>query len=96
MTGLKLVAGSDALDLLLDVRLDGFVTGYASAMLMIAKAAGMSQQEGERYADEQADQACSAMKRDPLVMEMQRQEILERLTGTDSGPYTVKTTDGGV
>lgn len=92
---MKLVAGSDALELLLDIRLDGITTGYATAMLTIAVAAGMSQDEAERYADDEADRALLAIKRDPLAMEEQRREVRERLAGVDSGPRTVRTIDGG-
>lgn len=77
------------LELLLDIRLDGIATGYATTMLMIAVAAGMSQDEAERYADDEADRALLAIKRDPLAMEEQRREVRERLAGVDSGPRTV-------
>ena len=95
MTRDELLAPGAGLELLLDIRLDGIATGYATAMLTIADAAGMSQDEAERYADDEADRALLAIKRDPLAMEEQRREVRERLAGVDSGPRTVRTIDGG-
>lgn len=96
MTRDELLAPGAGLELLLDIRLDGIATGYATAMLTIAVAvAGMSQDEAERYADDEADRALLAIKRDPLAMEEQRREVRERLAGVDSGPRTVRTIDGG-
>ena len=95
MTRDELLAPGAGLELLLDIRLDGFATGYATAMFMIAVAAGISQDEAERYADAEADRALLAIKRDPLAMEEQRREVRERLAGVDSGPRTVRTIDGG-
>lgn len=96
MTREELLAPGAGLELLLDIRLDGIATGYATAMFMIAvTAAGMSQDEAERYADDEADRALLAIKRDPLAMEEQRREVRERLAGVDSGPRTVRTIDGG-
>ena len=96
MTRDELLAPGAGLELLLDIRLDGIATGYATAMFMIANvAAGMSQDEAERYADDEADRALLAIKRDPLAMEEQRREVRERLAGVDSGPRTVRTIDGG-
>ena len=91
----ELLAPGAGLELLLDIRLDGITTGYATAMLTIAAASGMSQDEAERYADDEADRALLAIKRDPLAMEEQRREVRERLAGVDSGPRTVRTIDGG-
>lgn len=95
MTRDELLAPGAGLELLLDIRLDGIATGYATAMLMIADASGMSQDEAERYADDETDRALLAIKRDPLAMEEQRREVRERLAGVDSGPRTVRTIDGG-
>ena len=95
MTRDELLAPGAGLELLLDIRLDGIATGYATAMFMIAVAGGMSQDEAERYADDEADRALLAIKRDPLAMEEQRREVRERLAGVDSGPRTVRTIDGG-
>ena len=95
MTRDELLAPGAGLELLLDIRLDGITTGYATAMLTIAAASGMSQDEAERYADDEADRALLAIKRDPLAMEEQRREVRERLAGVDSGPRTVRTIDGG-
>ena len=89
MTRDELLAPGAGLELLLDIRLDGIATGYATAMFMIAVASGMSQDEAERYADDEADRALLAIKRDPLAMEEQRREVRERLAGVDSGPRMI-------
>ena len=95
MSGLKFVSGSDALELMLDIRLDGFATGYASAIFAVAGYLGMTEAEAEQFSDKDTDRLLQELKRDPLAMEAQRQEILQRLNGVDSGPYTIKTAGGG-
>ena len=73
------------MELLLDIRLDGIMTGYASAILHLL---------GDRpgaggIADKLAGQAMDAITADPLVMEAFRSQIAERVAGIDSGPITI-------
>lgn len=73
------------MDLLLDIRLDGMTTGYASAILHL-----LGDRPGaEEIADKLADQAMREIMADPLVMEAFRQQIVERLDGSNSGPFTL-------
>ena len=37
-----------------------------------------------------ADEAGQDIENDPLLMEAQRQQIIERLAGVDSGPITLR------
>ena len=85
MTG-RIAQGADALELLLSIRLDGFITGYASALLTMLP----DVPRVEELVDRMADEACQDIENDPLMMEAQRQEIIERLAGVDSGPITLR------
>lgn len=70
---------------LVDIFLDGFSTGIASA----AKTFGGSD---DTEADALADRFVAEMQRDPLVMEGVRISIRERLQGIDSGPKNLDAT----
>ena len=81
----RVLHGSEALELLLAVRLDGIMTGYASAILHLLG----DRPNAEQVADRMAAEAMADITADPLVMEAQRQQVAERLMGIDSGPLTV-------
>ena len=81
----RVLHGSEALELLLDVRLDGIMTGYASAILNLLG----DRPNAEQVADRMAAEAMADITADPLVMEAQRQQVAERLMGMDSGPLTM-------
>lgn len=81
----RVLRGSDAMELLLDIRLDGIMTGYSSAILHL-----LGDRPGaEEIADKLAGQAMAEITADPLVMEAFRSQIAERLAGVDSGPITM-------
>ena len=81
----RVLQGSDAMELLLDIRLDGIMTGYASAILQL-----LGDRPGaEEIADKLAAEAMDAITADPLVMEAFRSLIAERLTGVESDPITI-------
>ena len=73
------------MELLLDIRLDGIMTGYASAILHL-----LGDRPGaEEIVDRLAAKAMAEITADPLVMEAFRSQIAERLAGVDSGPITI-------
>ena len=81
----RVLRGSDAMELLLDIRLDGVATGYASAILHL-----LGDRPGAKeIADKLAGQAMDEITADPLVMEAFRSQIAELVTGVDSGPITI-------
>ena len=81
----RVLRGSDVMELLLDIRLDGIMTGYASAILHL-----LGYRPGaEGIADKLAGRAMDAITADPLVMEAFRSQIAERVAGVDSGPITI-------
>lgn len=81
----RVLRGSDAMELLLDIRLDGIMTGYASAILHL-----LGDRPGaEGIADKLAAEAMAEITADPLVMEAFRSQIAERVAGVDSGPITI-------
>ena len=81
----RIYKAAEVLELLLDVRLDGVMTGYASAILHLLG----DRPNAEDVADRMAQEAMAEITADPLVMEAFRQQIAERLMGIDSGPLTV-------
>lgn len=67
---------------LLDIWMDGFVSGMASAAQTITNC------DGEE-ADQFANRSALAMRNDPAVMETVRREVLERAMGmVDDNPAT--------
>ncbi|MFT4296518.1 MAG: hypothetical protein QM582_14010 [Micropruina sp.] len=91
MKHVQIVEGEQALAILLQIRMDGFVSGYATALLSAAVAAGVEPERAEEYADRHADAAADQVYSDPVLLEAQRREIVERLHGTDTGPFTPNT-----
>ena len=81
----RIYKGAEVVELLLGVRLDGVMTGYASAILRLLG----DHPNAEEVADRMAEEAMDEIIADPLVMEAFRQQIAERLMGIDSGPLTV-------
>ena len=77
--------GAEVVELLLGVRLDGVMTGYASAILHLLG----DHPNAEEVADRVAKEAMDEIIADPLVVEAFRQQIAEQLMGIDSGPLTV-------
>ena len=76
---------------LLDIWLDGFVSGLSTA------AQGLTNCSGEE-ADQFADEIAKSMRDDPAAMEMIRREVFERVMGmVDANPATkeLKVTFGG-
>lgn len=67
---------------LIAIYLDGFGTGVGSAALSLGR---MSEQD----ADKASDKMVAAVQNDPAVMETIRREVFERITGVESGPYTL-------
>lgn len=67
---------------LLDIWLDGFVSGLSSAAQTITNCSG---EEAYQF----ADHAALSMRNDPAVMETIRREVLERVMGmVDDNPAT--------
>ena len=64
---------------LLDVYLNGFCTGFASALTSLRCPTDI--------ADRESDVACAAIRADPLAREAILREIAEALSGIDSGPH---------
>lgn len=59
---------------LIDIYMDGFMSGMASAAQTITKCSGED-------ADQFSDRAALSMRNDPAVMETIRREVLERVMG---------------
>lgn len=85
MSSRGFLQGEDAVEMLLKIRMDGFVTGYASAILTLAD----GHPNAEQYADMLADEAAAGIEADPILLEAQRREVIERLAGVNSGPITL-------
>ena len=67
---------------LLDIWMDGFVSGLASAARTLTNCSG-------EEADQFADRSALSMRNDPAVMETIRREVLERVMGmVDDNPAT--------
>lgn len=95
MTGSHVFVGDDALEALLSIRMDGFVTGYASAVLTMALGGGIPRDQAESIADSEAVTAAEQIEADQIMLEAQRQQIVERLTGQDTGTYSINPVAGG-
>ena len=81
----QVMTGEAAIDMLVTIRMDGFVTGYASAILTLAS----DRPNVDQMADALADAAAGEIEADPILMESMREQVLQRLAGVDSGPYTL-------
>ena len=64
----------------IDIYLDGLCTGAATAAMLL----GFAEADADRIADDVA----TKVRDDPAAMEQVRKEVLERIKGIDSGPYT--------
>ena len=67
----------------MDIYLDGFATGAASAILTYGRGAT------EAEADAFADDLLAGLEGDPAVMAELEREILERFVEIDRGPRTI-------
>lgn len=65
---------------LIQIWLDGACTGLATAAMTF----GFTDTEADKF----ADMMVKAMQTDPAAMEQVRKQVLERLQGIDSDPYT--------
>lgn len=78
---MRYLLGNDALNMLIDIYMDGFMTGASSALATYT-----------RVEDATADRLCehltSGLRDDPLAVETIRREISERFQGIDSGEKT--------
>jgi len=74
----RMLVGNDALNMLIDVYLDGFTTGAASALATYTKA-------DDATADRLCEYLTTGLRDDPLAIETVRREIGERLAGIDTG-----------
>ena len=81
----QVMTGEAAIDMLVAIRMDGFVTGYASAILTLAG----DRPNADQMADALADAAAGEIEADPILMESMREQVLQRLAGVDSGPHTL-------
>lgn len=72
--------GDAAVDLLLGVYADGFITGISSALATTHKHVPVEER------DAFAEKFTSDLMDDPLMREAIKAEIAERLAGQDSGP----------
>ena len=81
---LAILQGNDAISMMIDVWLCGFVSGGSSAIALVAPNA--SEETGDRLAQQLAD----GITRDPLAVEAVRQQVIEIITGRDSGAQSVK------
>lgn len=88
---LALVEGNDAMSVFVDVWLSGFVSGASSSLATLAPASPLEQR------DTFAQDLCAGLRADPLAVEEVRAQVIEILTGTDSGPkeFTVANPDEG-
>lgn len=65
---------------LIQIWLDGAATGFATAAMTV----GLDAAAADKFSDEMV----AAIQGDPAAMEQVRKEVLERIQGIDSGPYT--------
>lgn len=72
--------GAEAVDLLLGVYADGFITGISSALATTHRHVPVEERDAfaEKFTDD--------LMNDPLMREAIGREIAERLAGRDSGP----------
>jgi len=75
----RVMIAAESEALLLDVYLNGFASGFASALVGVGASVAM--------ADRASDAACEAIRADPLAREAMLHEIAETLGGVDSGPH---------
>jgi len=73
------LVGNDALNMMINVYMDGFTTGASSAL------ASYTQAE-DAMADTLVDLLTDGIREDPLAVETIRREIAERFAGIDTGP----------
>lgn len=78
---MNIIQGNDALNVLVDAWLCGFVTGAST----VAAATGAPETQADLIAQHLADRITN----DPLALEEVRREVTEILTGNDSGPRNV-------
>lgn len=90
------VAGNDAMNKMIDIFLNGFVSGAASGVATILQSFAPSLPNIDEMADTVSDSLVAAIRTDPLAIEELRREIAEELLGTDSGPksFTLPLPDG--
>lgn len=79
---------NDALSMLIDIWMDGFVSGSASTVSTLAP-------DHEDAADAFAVSMAEKLRGDPLAIETVRREITERMTGKDDGETKTLTIPGG-
>lgn len=89
MTERFAMEGEAALDLIVAVYLDGYLSGAASALRTFTKAS-------DAAADGAAEALTAALAGDRIAFEEVRHEVMERLTGRDSGPklYEIRANPG--
>lgn len=75
---------ADAMNALIDVYVNGFVTGIASAVKTLGG--------DDEQADGLAQYLAEGVRTDPLVMNQIVEEIDETLAGVDTGPKSIHLT----
>lgn len=80
------LAGNDAMNMLIDIYMDGFVSGAASAAVTLLSMGRQPNANDEQIGEQLSQKAADAIRADPLAVECVRNEITERLAGIDSAP----------
>lgn len=78
---MRYLLGNDAMNALIDIYMNGFITGAASALATYTSA-------DDATADRLCDQLTSGLRDDPLAIETVRREIAEQFAGVDTGEKT--------
>lgn len=81
MAKARVAVGNDAMNLLIDLYMNGFVTGASSALATYTKA-------DDATADRLTDHLAEGLRADPLAIEQVRRQVAETFAGIDSGEVT--------
>lgn len=81
MSAAKVVKGDAAMERLVEIYMNGFVTGVSSALSTFAPSL-----PGD-MCDAAADDMAAALRKDRLSMEEVVNQVRETLAGVDSGPF---------
>lgn len=79
--GMRYLLGNDALNMLIDIYMDGFMTGASSALATYTSV-------DDATSDRLCEHLTAGLRDDPLAVETIRREITERFQGIDSGEKT--------
>lgn len=85
--GTHVVTGNEAMNKLIEIWFNGFISGAASGGTQIAVYAGLENNpQVQELIDKVALKVTAAAHADPLAVEAVRREITETFLGIDSGP----------